>query len=282
MYPIALIFFAGDDRDAVMVDGFLAVAPRMGVERVIVAHCRVDAEQGEESPVPPDLQPHVEALRAALPDAAVETLVDECAPPDLLEATQRDIGPDLVVIGRDPCTGDRSAWGRIGHEIIRHSDVSVLVVPADWPGTVQGAVVGMDFSDQAIEALAIARRLFDEVVCLFQFNPAHRHAGSMTEAEYSQHTTEHAHETYREVVAPQVPGELPPLEVVAASRASDALVDRAGRDRFIVAGSRGLKPIAAMLLGSTAERVAGRSGAPVLVTRKKGESMGVIEGLVHR
>jgi nucleotide-binding universal stress UspA family protein len=47
-------------------------------------------------------------------------------------------------------------------------------------------------------------------------------------------------------------------------------------------GSRGLTPLAAMLLGSSADRVAGRSPGPVLIVRKKGNHMGLLAGLFHR
>ncbi len=291
MYPTVLLFLARDDRDAVMVEGFLGIAPRIGVERIVVGHCQVDEPlppmiarnlpTSKESALP-DLQPHLDRIRAALPDAVVEELYEQCTPLELLEAAERDISPDLVVIARDPCTDDRPAWGQIGHNIIRHSDVSVLVVPSDWTGPTNGAVVGMDFSEHAIEALQVARRLFDDTVCVYQFNPAHRHAGSMTESEFATHVADNAQDTFAEVVVPLLKGSAPPLEVVAADKASDAVVDRAGRDHYIVAGSRGLSPFAAMLLGSTAERIAGRARAPVLVIRKKGEMMGVVEGLIHR
>ena len=46
--------------------------------------------------------------------------------------------------------------------------------------------------------------------------------------------------------------------------------------------SRGLSRIATVLLGSTAERVAGLCDGPLLVVRRKGEVIGLLEGLFHR
>ena len=47
-------------------------------------------------------------------------------------------------------------------------------------------------------------------------------------------------------------------------------------------GSRGLTPLAALLLGSSADRVAGRSKGPVLIVRRKGSVLGLVERLFHK
>jgi nucleotide-binding universal stress UspA family protein len=73
----------------------------------------------------------------------------------------------------------------------------------------------------------------------------------------------------------------PTLTIVAGTEPSRTLAAHAA-GRLLVVGSRGLSRLAALLLGSTAEGLAGRSEGPVLIIRAKGEALGVLEGLFHR
>ena len=43
-----------------------------------------------------------------------------------------------------------------------------------------------------------------------------------------------------------------------------------------------MTPLAALLLGSSADRVAGRALGPVLIVRRKGSVLGLLERLVHK
>ena len=81
---------------------------------------------------------------------------------------------------------------------------------------------------------------------------------------------------------PDLPTERhPTLSLHAGTSASAVLLSRAGDDLLVV-GSRGLSRIATVLLGSTAEQLAGLAVGPVLVIRRKGEVLGLVEGLFHR
>ena len=81
---------------------------------------------------------------------------------------------------------------------------------------------------------------------------------------------------------PLLQSEVPPRVVVHdGGRVADALISEAG-DAPIVLGSRGLSPLARLLIGSSADRVAGRSRSPVLVVRKKGDTLNLFERLFHK
>jgi nucleotide-binding universal stress UspA family protein len=72
--------------------------------------------------------------------------------------------------------------------------------------------------------------------------------------------------------------------VLECERASDAVLQVAaelGADAVAV-GSHGRTRLAAVLMGSTAERIAVRATLPVLLVRDKAERLGLLDSLVHR
>ena len=73
----------------------------------------------------------------------------------------------------------------------------------------------------------------------------------------------------------------PNLVVHPGGKVADVLI-RYADGSPIVMGSRGLTPLAALLLGSSADRVAGRALGPVLIVRQKGSVLGLLESLVYK
>jgi nucleotide-binding universal stress UspA family protein len=63
---------------------------------------------------------------------------------------------------------------------------------------------------------------------------------------------------------------------VVGGSPADALLAAAEGVDLLAVGSRGLSPLAAVFLGSTAERLAGKSPRPVLVVRRRGEARGLL------
>ena len=78
-----------------------------------------------------------------------------------------------------------------------------------------------------------------------------------------------------------LPGVLDVTSGYSGGKVADVLIAYAKADP-IVMGSRGLTPLAALLLGSSADRTAGRSQGPVFIVRKKGSTMSLVERLFHR
>jgi len=291
VYPTVLMMLSLDDHGGPVVEAFLSLAGRLGVQRVVVFGVRardplpavLAAQHPAVGPQPPaSLEKLVDAIRAALPDVSVDVRVEAGNPVVLLDRAQEELSPDLVVLGRPSDKAEAMAWGAAGRNMVRHSRSCVLLIPEGWHPPVHGAVVGIDFSSEASQALAVAARLFDQVTGVFQYNPALSGHPGMTEAEFAEDLEHNARTYFTRDLAP-VAGATPvSLELVAESKAWRALVDHAGTSRVLVIGSRGLSPLAAMLLGSTAEHVAQSAQCPVFIVRKKGDVMGVIDGLVHR
>lgn len=292
-HPTALVMLALDERDASVVETFLSLAPRLGLQRVVVLHVHEREDLPEPlrrslppptSPqAPPELERQVDALRAALPDVELSSRVAAGSVLAAAAALQEELAPDLLVLGRAAFQGGASAWSPVGLGLVRHARCDVLVAPRGWLPPARGAVVGLDFSDQARAALAAAVRLFDDVACLYQVDPDSGPSGARAGRDFAAELERNAQSWFQAEVLPAVGGGNGlSLEVVPGRRAADALLRRASPDRVLVIGSRGLSPLAAILLGSTAERVSGRADTPVLIVRKKGQAMGLLEGLAHR
>lgn len=292
VFPNALLMLGLDDRDLNLLDAVVAGAERLGVRRITALHVH------RRDPMPPGLaggaavsSPEASTalkaicheLRLRLGDVEVEALeragsvAEELV--DVLGA--RDI--DLVILGRRPSEDGHTAWGPDGLPIVRQASCSVLVVPRGCKLDLRRVVVGLDFSDHSTSALAVAVQIADEVRALYQFDLSAAALGSMTDEEFEVHLAENVRAHFDRDVRPLLPADRPDpvLELCPASRASTVLTEASGKDPLVL-GSRGLTRLAAMLLGSTAEQTAGKANAPVLVVRKKGQRMGVLEGMIHR
>jgi len=292
VYPTTIMMLALDEHDDTVIDAVLSLSKRLGMKRLIVVHVvqqdAIPAAIRGSLPAPedhpcPELEQRVDALRAALPQITVTARVEVGSPVAQLDALIAELSPDLLVLGRSLFIGGKTAWGPTAQAMVRHARCSSLIVPRGWKPPAKGAVVGIDFSDDATRALRTARTLFDDVVCIYHYDLRISGSGAITEDEFSAELERNARQHFDQDVRPAVAGgDNLQLELVAGHRPADALLERAGTDRVLVVGSRGLSPLAAMLLGSTADRVAGRANAPVLIDREKDQVMGVIEGLVHR
>jgi nucleotide-binding universal stress UspA family protein len=289
----ALLMLALDERDPSVVDALVAAHTRLGVHNVLVVHVAAQDHLPEElsaglSPGqvqrPAALDAAVEDLRARLgPHVRVRGEFGVGDPVEVLEELIQGHDVDLLVLGRDGrVEGAGAAWGPSGRKLMRTVSCSVLVVPAGARFDGKRAVVGLDFSSCSTMALQAAVQVADEVEAVYQYTLAAAGSGAITEAEFEQQLAANARQHFEVVVLPDLPIERhPTLALHAGDSASAVLLERAGEDLLVV-GSRGLSRIATVLLGSTAEQLAGLAVGPVLVIRRKGEVLGLVEGLFHR
>lgn len=286
LFPSALLMLGLDPRDASSIDAVVAIAPRIGLRQLTLLHV------SPLEPVPDGLSEVIKrwstdqaaALESAraelamrLPD--VEILARDAAgdPVVHLIAVAEETAADLVVLGRG------ASWGPHGLAALRYAPASILVVPEGTRVDTRECVVGLDFSSHATAALAVAVRLFDSVRAVYQVDTDTAAVGELSDAEFELHLAENVAHHFEVEVLSRLPEATatPALELIVASRADRAVLAAAGR-RPIVIGSRGLSRVASLILGSTAERVAGVHDGPVLVLRKGGSAMGFISGLFHR
>jgi nucleotide-binding universal stress UspA family protein len=251
-----------DERDHALAGVMRTLAAR-GAEHFLVLHARSPGR------TPPNAEARLTALGAAV--GAAVRLVD--GPPASAVAQVLDAErSDLLLIGRRAALPDRPAWGPNGRAILRAAGCPVLVVPGDTDSvSLASALVGMDLSEEAIEALARCTRMCSSVEALAVLAPEGPDArpdavlGGLRD----------------QLAAALVARGLPPVPLRASVQGApaDVLLSASEQHDLVAVGSRGLSPLASALLGSTAERLAGRSRRPVLVVRRRGEAKGILGAL---
>ncbi len=291
LFPVVLVMLALDEHDPSVLTAVANGAKRLGAQTIVLSHVSpLDPLAGalgmgsdfDASDCPSELTAAKDRLAASLPDC---TFVLEHAR-GAVDAELEDIvarhNADLLVIGRLNHSGSPTGWGPSGRKLLRSVDCSVLVVPEGAHLDFQHVVVGLDFSSHSAFALALACELSDRTTAVVQYDLRVAGHGSLTDVEFATELKKNAREHFENTVRPQLPASAnPDLEIHPGDRASDVLLERSGEEVLVV-GSRGLSKLATVLLGSTAERLAGKAAGPVLIVRKKGEVMSLLEGLFHR
>lgn len=191
--------------------------------------------------------------RVGFGDAAFAVIVDEA----------KKLKPDLLLIGRKGKTRlAQLLMGSTTARVIGLSPVDVLVVPKDATLGLSRLLVASDgspFGDAAFtKALALAKRLES---ALFGLSVA-REEGELQAAQAA--TQQMLSQANRQGV---------PMEVrVRVGAPDDAIVQTAldTQAELIILGTHGRTGLTRLLMGSTTERVIGRSPIPVLVV-KRGE-----------
>lgn len=290
MYPTILMMLAFDERDQDVLNAAASIATAIGLKRVLLAHVhRQDpfptwmASEAVHTPAAPAaLDEATTALRARLPGVEVVGIHAVGSPPEQLQhiVAQEDV--DLLVMGRDAAVDDNTGWGPSGRELLRAVTCSALVVPRHAEVDLRTAVVGLDFSHSSTSALATAARIAAHADAVYQYDLRAVAVGTQTEAAFAERIEATARAHFEEDVLPAL-GDVrrPTFSIIQAAKASTMLIDRAA-GKLLVVGSRGMTRLATLLLGSTAEVVAGRARGPVLIVRTKGEQLGLLAGLVHR
>ena len=292
IFPNALVMLALDERDAALLNAVVKAAPSLGVRRLVLLHVHrrepvpEALRSGLELSIPVEsdaLTRTAEWLRERIAGCEVETLHAIGTPAEEVAALFEGDDLDLVCIGRGRSTDSHAAWGPDGLNLLRFSPCSALIVPDGADYDASGCVCGLDFSHAATEALVVAVSAFPQVRAVYQFDLDVAATSVRTDEAFLSTLSDNVAAHFERDILPSLPADAarPEVELVCAPRASAALIEAAGSVPIVV-GSRGMSRFAAMLLGSTAERVAGRANVPILIVRKKGQRMGFLEGLFHR
>ncbi len=295
IYPHVLVMLGLDHRDDSVLQALIASAARLGVREVCVCHIDnrdpvagplmgLTPEPTSEGDAPPALVAAATRLRDELPEGIQVEWRHLVGPTEavLVKAVdENDI--DLVVMGRNPAIDGQPGWGSSRRKLLRLTTCSVLVVPhgsvADW----SHAVCGMDFSQCARAALNVACSVSDSVDAVYQYEPQTVVEAGRKQEEFRQQVSNNARKLLeRDVLANQTEEMARPNLIVHPGGKVGEVLIRYAQKSPIVMGSRGMTPLAALLLGSSADRVAGRALGPVLIVRRKGSVLGLLERLVHK
>ncbi|MGD9762850.1 MAG: universal stress protein [Candidatus Binatia bacterium] len=198
---------------------------------------------------------------------------------DKLLAAVADAGSDLVMVGhRRSARGRRSSSRRLA----MNAPCSVCMVPEGSGPRISAVLAATDFSQPSAHAVSlatlIARRAGHETCTVVHV---------LEPSAYGSPAAE------RQEIARAFDRFLAPLDlhgvqvqpVQEESRSVAAAVARlvdAGRADLVVLGTRGRGPSAAALLGSESEQVLLESTVPVVVTKDRGERLGILSALLDR
>jgi nucleotide-binding universal stress UspA family protein len=217
-------------------------------------------------------QRHLDTVAEYAPaHAATRTVITHGAPADEILRIATTEGADVICVGASALSG---RLGSVSSRVVHRARCPVLVSPqavSTSPAHIAAVVLGLDGSDNALDALPSAERLaeiFDATLVLFTryvvLAPSaperrqgfkQRALGILTEA--------HERLTTRAAVVDDIADGLP----------REALLDAARRHApaLLVVGRHGLGGVKERLLGSTTSAMLARARCPVLVVPPRPE-----------
>jgi len=288
------VFLTGSpaDDEALGFAGRFAAAAQS--EKVLCVYVHGGAAEGAPFPATSidDLRQHVLGV---LPDdvaAHAEVEVHEGRGlPEILRSAL-DLELDLVVMGRR-LPAHQAAVGAACTKLARKSPCSVLLVPNYCRPHVSRILVPVDFSEHSKLALTAALEIAragavdgEQPQVLVQSVYCAAYGYHMLGMDRDQATAKQAEVTQENLDEFLVGIDTSGVEfetVCTCSEDTAAAVHELAAARkmdMIAVGSRGLSPTAAAILGGTAERILLHAPQPVLIVKRKGETVGLLKALL--
>ena len=201
---------------------------------------------------------------------------------DQLLATAAETGADLILVGHQAGHSKRRSTAR---RLAMKAPCSVWMRPDGGPKGVRGVIAAVDFSLPSAEALTTAARIarnleMDECLALHvYFNDA------IPEQAEEQIQDARVADAFRRFVAPlDVQGMRVRRIIDESPNVAHSIQRIAQREQadLVVMGSRGQSRSASILLGSESEHLLMETEIPVLVVKRRGERIGLLEALLDR
>ncbi len=270
------------------------------VDRDVLRYARLLVELGQGAPhvtfvhVLPDWSRHdapprsLGAARAAIEGAVreyaagiehAEVLVLSGAHLDKLLECTAELGADLLVVGhRRNASGRRSLSRRLAMQ----APCSVWMVPEGTPARIGTVLAAVDFSQPAAHALSLATLIASRA------GQAQCAALHVIEPQFVALDAADRDRLQREFDDFLAPLDLHGVAVRQRFEESGSVAHALDRHAqaldagLLVIGTRGRGRSAAVLLGSQSEQVLLESTRPVLVTKRRGERLGLVQALFDR
>lgn len=291
-------------EDETIVRHAAMVARVSEAARVYFAHVAEDFEipASVRAELPDDVPPLDEQARADMvalveahfegaPGTEVRYDVQEGAELVSLLRLARRKAADLVIVGRGNARDRDEAVLPV--KLARKAPCSVLVLPSGAPTRFERVLVPVDFSERSRDALeaavAFAHAFADPVAplpleVLHVFGVPGGYARlARSHAEVAAVIRDGAEAELRAFVAGSDLRGLAAHPILEEdNRASDGILDTIAyvRPDLVVLSTRGRTDSAAVLLGSTCERVIQRAGVPVLAVKRSGEARTLLDILL--
>jgi nucleotide-binding universal stress UspA family protein len=201
---------------------------------------------------------------------------------DRLLESAAELGADLILVGHSGPGGRRSLARRLAMQ----APCSVWMRPRGSTLRVRRILAAIDYSEPSAYALSIASHLArrsgsSECLALHVY----LNDGSAGLEEYRASDRAHEREAFERFTAPLDTAAIhvqPLLEEAASvAHAVDRVAQSKGAD-LVVMGSRGQSRSTSILLGSESEHVLMESRIPVLIAKRRGERIGLLQALLDR
>lgn len=294
----ALIGLDLSEMDALILPKVFALSKLLGLKKLYFIHIAKDLAIPDEIkknfpdlavPVDETLEKEIQySLRdIQMPDdLEYEIIVSEGKPmlQVLKFATNKDV--DLIIMGRKTRL---EGSGSLAKTMAQKAPCSVLFLTEDDKVQVpQKVLIPMDFSSHSLLTLSFAEKISQElgasVIGLHIFEvPLGYYKTGKSFDEFAIIMKKHAEDDYRKFLQQNNHGEVSCLfELKTGKGRAEMIIEHAkkqGAD-MIIMGSRGRTGSAAVLLGSVAETLVNSNNQiPMLIVKKKGETMGFLDAL---
>lgn len=227
-----------------------------------------------------------EAIRAAeaVPRLKTELVVDRRTPAQAL--CERSRAAVLLVVGsHQPSVMERVFSGSLAYQVAAGASCPVAVVPRLAPAGAAGVVVGVDGSEDSLDAVGLAAAEADRSGQELHVVHAWQEPAAYLSLDYLPPEVGAEMEEAEGVVLGECVAGLAELypDLVVHQRLvrghpAAALLDAAQSARMLVVGSRGRHGVVRMLLGSVSHTVVLRASCPVLLARTHGHHNGRHDG----
>ncbi len=238
---------------------------------------------------------HERTLREQLPADLMPRVTLQIEPQGAVEATlraARERELDLILAGRT-LPASQLATGHAFNRLARKAPCSVMLIPEGAAVHLSRVLVPVDFSEHAKLALraavALARASGEprpQVLVQTVFSVGYGYSKTGLTLEAAVRAQEQAHqrrleEFVRDVDFSGLPCE---LQCSSADEPEAAIVQfaQARKVDLICVGSRGMTRVASVILGGTAERIVAAAPMPVLIVKRKGETLGLLDVLLGK
>ncbi len=223
------------------------------------------------------------------PDVKLDYEVIEGNPlPELLRRTRQKL-IDLVIVGkkREVSHGGAS----LPEKIARKAPCSVMIVPEKSKTIITKIVTPVDFSDYSVDAMDVAIAFASTasqkppIYCLRVYDVPRGYNYYNTPKSFKaflKAMENYAEKSYNKFIANFDLKNVPVHPIFESSdyvSKSIAKVVKRRKADLLVLGVRGKSSTAAVLLGGTTEKLIRTTGIPLVVVKRKGEHLNLLEAL---
>jgi len=193
---------------------------------------------------------------------------------------------DLVLAGQSI---DQQVNVMLPVKIARKTPCSVLIVPEAVSSQIKNILVPVDFSEISADAVNVATALASalevpgiSLLHVYQV-PADYYKTGKTYETFGEIMKKHAQKRYQEFIDNCALGGVTAASLFRLGHDPSKIINKVVYDQgidLVVIGARGRTNDAAALLGSVTERVIRSSRIPLMVVKKKGSGLGLLDALL--